>query len=137
MQSQVHGVVDCQILEKFCQNKCPESNTRRLWCIDHSGGHLGHVAAEFDTGLDAPLRMALPPSCDCILLALGSGGAMRITLDIKAKPPAFTEYKGTCLHALIAHLRAVQKGYRSLGLMLRGWQGAPWRLRGTRCPVEA
>ena len=127
----MHGVVDCQMVEMICQHMCGEHNACRLWCIDHSGGHLGHVAAEFDTGQDAPLRMALPPSCDCILLALGSGGAMRIAVDIKAKPPALTEYKGTCLHVLVAHcLRAVQKGYRSLGLMLRGWQGAR-RPRGT------
>ena len=60
---------------------------------------------------------------------------MRIGLDIKAKPPALAEYAGTCLHALVAHLRAVQKGCRSLGLMLRCCRGMTraWLVKARAC----
>ena len=58
-------------------------------------GALSDAVGDGWTGEDAPLRMAATPSGDALVLAMGSGGLMRLDVErLPGAPPRLTPALG-------------------------------------------
>lgn len=71
------------LLESF---QCVDS--ARLEVVCANGEHLATPAATLPLGDDAPMRSALHPTGQSVLLALGNGGLQRIEVRPSAEPQA-------------------------------------------------
>ena len=70
---------------------------RRVVAAQYHRGALSDAVGDGWTGEDAPLRMAATPSGDVLVLAMGTGGLMRLDVErLPGAPPRLTPALGAC-----------------------------------------
>ena len=63
--------------------------------VQYHRGALSDAVGDGWTGEDAPLRMAATPSGDALVLAMGTGGLMRLDVErLPGAPPRLTPAVG-------------------------------------------